>query len=398
MRITSANRYATAIANLQQRQQELTQAQNQMTTGKRTAVPSDDPVAVARAERALAVQGRVTAAQRATAASRSTMSLAESALGSAVDLLQTARETVVSAGDASYDSSQRAALADQLKQLRSQLLTVANQGDGNGGYVFGGQGSQSEPLLDGIGGVRFAGTAGQGSLSSQNDLPSAVDGQAIWMTANSGNGVYVTDAAAANTGSGWIDAGGVSDPSALTGHDYSIQFTVSGGTTTYAVLDNGNPTAVTAAPYTSGGTITVAGQSFHITGAPADGDRFTLTPSTANLDPFSVLDRAIAVLGNASATSAQVQQAVNSGLRDLDSVMGHVQAARSAAGATLTSLDQIDSRSQDRMLWAKTVQSDAEDVDMVQAVSTFQNLQTSYQTALQSYATVQRLSLFDYLK
>ena len=37
-------------------------------------------------------------------------------------------------------------------------------------------------------------------------------------------------------------------------------------------------------------------------------------------------------------------------------------------------------------------------VGMLQAISTFQNQQTGYQAALQSYAMVQRLSLFDYVK
>jgi flagellar hook-associated protein 3 FlgL len=44
------------------------------------------------------------------------------------------------------------------------------------------------------------------------------------------------------------------------------------------------------------------------------------------------------------------------------------------------------------------VQSSAEDADMVQAISEFQNQQTGYQAALQSYASVQRMSLFDYIK
>jgi flagellar hook-associated protein 3 FlgL len=78
--------------------------------------------------------------------------------------------------------------------------------------------------------------------------------------------------------------------------------------------------------------------------------------------------------------------------------MGHMQAARAAAGSTLTRLDSLDGRNQDRALWAKTVQADAEDLDMLQAISTFQNQQTGYQAALQSYAMVQRMSLFDYVK
>ena len=49
------------------------------------------------------------------------------------------------------------------------------------------------------------------------------------------------------------------------------------------------------------------------------------------------------------------------------------------------------------MLSAKTARSDAQDADMVQAVSEFSNRQTSYQAALQSYSMVQKLSMFQYI-
>ena len=41
--------------------------------------------------------------------------------------------------------------------------------------------------------------------------------------------------------------------------------------------------------------------------------------------------------------------------------------------------------------------SNAEDLDMLQAVSDFQNKQSGYDAALKSYAMVQRLSLFQYV-
>ena len=42
--------------------------------------------------------------------------------------------------------------------------------------------------------------------------------------------------------------------------------------------------------------------------------------------------------------------------------------------------------------------SAAEDLDVVAALSGLQNQQTAYETALQAYASVQRLSLFDYIR
>ena len=42
--------------------------------------------------------------------------------------------------------------------------------------------------------------------------------------------------------------------------------------------------------------------------------------------------------------------------------------------------------------------SAAEDLDLVSALSDLQSQQTAYETALQAYASVQRLSLFDYIR
>jgi flagellar hook-associated protein 3 FlgL len=396
-RVSTAGSYDSALATLQRRQAEMSNAQMQMTSGKRVNKPSDDPTAAARAERAFIAQQRIESAQRSVGVSRNAMALTESALGRSGDLLQTARERLISAGNASYSSAERRAIADDLVALRGQLLALANQTDGAGGYIFGGQGTTTPPFVDGVGGVSFAGTGGEGQLSASEQMPTSVDGQVVWLSARSGNGVFVTSADAANTGSGFIHAGGVADPSLLTGADYAIVFSGAAPATTYSVEMAGVPTGQTG-PYVAGGTISVDGMNLVVSGAPADGDRFGIVPSTPDMDPFEALDRAIATLRDPNATRGAVSQAVASGVRDVDAVMGHFSAARSVAGAALSRLDAIQARNEDRDLWAKSVQSDAEDLDMVQAVSDFQNKQTSYQAALQSYAMVQRMSLFDYLK
>ena len=398
MRVSTNSRYAAAVQSLQQRQAERSASQTQMTSGKRINRPSDDPGGAARAERAYIAQQRIASDQRSVEASRNAMTLAESALGQAGDTLQSVRETLVAAGNGSLDAAGRATQASQLSQLRSQLLALANQAGSAGGYLFGGQGASTLPFLDKPDGVQATAVGGQNQLSTGDQLPITVDGRAIWLAAASGNGVFVSAADASNQGSGWIDAGTVTDPAAITGSTYQISFVGSGAATSYSVTQNGAATAQSGVAYSAGSAITVDGMSFHISGAPAAGDSFTLAPSTPDLNVFAALDREIATLKTSTANAGQVAQSVNSGLRDIDSVMGHLQAARAEAGGTLTRLDAIAGRNQDRTLWAKSVQSDAEDVDMVQAISEFKNQQTGYQAALQSYASVQRLSLFDYLK
>ncbi len=398
MRVSTANRYQSAVDSLQQRQRDMSEAQMQMTDGKRINKPSDDPTAAARAERAYLTQQRISSEQRSVDASRNAMVLAESAMGQANELLQMARETVVAAGNGSYAPGERAAQAAQLSQYRDQLLALANQGNGAGGYLFGGQGASALPFLDTPAGVLAAGTGGQTQLSTSEQMATTVDGAAIWLGVRSGNGVFVSGPGSGNTGTAWIDAGSVTNPGALTGASYQISFAGSGPAARYSVLKDGLVTAQADQPYVSGAVITVDGMAVHIKGAPADGDQFKLDPSAPDLDAFAALDRAIATLKNPQSNTGQVAQAVNSGLRDIDAVMGRMQAARADAGSALTRLDAIDGRNQDRSVWAQSVKSNAEDLDMVQAISDFQNKQTSYQAALQSYATVHRMSLFDYIK
>src|ERR1019366_437859 len=73
IRISTANSYDTGINTLMQRQVDMTNLQNELTTGKRVNQASDDPAAAAQAERALAAQGQIAASQSAVAASQTIM-------------------------------------------------------------------------------------------------------------------------------------------------------------------------------------------------------------------------------------------------------------------------------------------------------------------------------------
>jgi len=393
-RISTSHAYDTALNNLMSRQDNLTQTQEQMTSGKRVIKASDDPTAAARAERARALEERTTASERAVDASSNAMTLTESALGDAGELLQQARELLVSAGDASYSDAERASKADAIRAIRQQLLSVANRPDGQGGYVFSGQGSGGAPFVDKPGGVAFQGVGGTVNVAADEPLPLTLDGGSVWLSANSGNGVFVTKNT--NSGSAWIDAGRVTSPNLITNSTYDIQFSVAAGATTYSVLKDGNPVS-TGNPYTSGQEISVDGMSFAISGAPANGDDFQTTPSTKTLSVFDALDNAVAQLSTPGQGGPKVQQAVQDSLRNIDQCNSQISSARSFAGTTLQRLDGVKGRLDATELSAQTSRSNAEDLDMVKALSSFNSQQTGYQAALQSYATIQKLSLFNYL-
>lgn len=403
MRLSTANLYDASIANLQRRQNSLQNQQQQLTSGKRIAQASDDPTGAARAERALASIGRVEANQRALEASRNSMTLAESALGDANELLQQARETMVAAGNASYSDAERNGLANKLQGLRDQLLTIANRPDGGGGYLFSGQGSSSPPFLDQASGVSYVGVPGQIQTGNLDNFQLTVDGRGAWEQARSGNGSFVTEANPntidpAQAAKGWIDSGRVTNPPLLTGQNYRVDIAGTAPAQTYAVTNTDTGAGVAGGTFKAGQSIEFDGISVAISGAPVDGDNFSIAPATNDLKVFDVLDRAIRELKTPLRTGVQVAQGTSGRIRDIDAVMGNLQNMRSQVGERLNNLDGTESRLAALKQYSEQERSAAEDLDMVKGISDFQNQQSGYDTALKTYAMVQRMSLFQYLQ
>ncbi|WP_077035402.1 flagellar hook-associated protein FlgL [Pelomonas sp. KK5] len=400
MRLSTANTYEITISTLQRRQQQMQTSQQQLTSGKRVAQASDDPTAAAISQRSDAQIGRIDAQQRALDASRNAMTLGESALGDSTDLLQQVREALVAAGNASYSDAERKGLSEKIAGLRNQLLAIANRSNGAAGFLFGGQGTGGAPFLDQAGGVVFSGTPGTQQTGNAQNFQLSIDGRAAFEQARSGNGTYVTGPGAnlitGGAPAGWIDSGTVTDPTAITGNDYTIQIGGSSPSQSYTITNNVTGASQTDV-FTPGKAIGFEGMSLSIAGAAVDGDQFTVQPATNSLKVFDVLDKAIADLNTPLRSGAQIAQSNSNNLRDLDAVMANLQNVRSQVGETMNNLDGIESQMADQKLNSQTAQSNAVDLDMVQGISTFQQQQSGYQAALQTYAMVQRMSLFQFL-
>ena len=395
MRIATSNHYDTALEQLFKRQAELAGQQEKLGSGLRVNRPSDDPAAAAQAERDRVHLGRIAVDQRALETRRSALSTAESSLGEAGALVQGVRELVIAAGNAGYSARDRTSLAAQMAGLRDQLFAVANRTDANGVPLFGGLGSAGAPFLDLPAGVLYQATDGQRAATTTT-LPGAMDGQAIWMNVASGNGSFEASLAAGNSGTVWSDQGTVVSPAAVTGDNYSVTFSVVGAVTSYSVVNTTTATTVASAqPYTDGGSIQFDGIAITIQGKPGNGDAVNVAPSSqTNL--FKVLDDAIAGIDRSPGNNL-LTQTVTLALKQLDSSLDRLHAARSQAGDWLNRADSITNTLEDRKLTLEGDRSRAQDLDVAKGISDFNKFQTGYQAALQSYAQIQRLSLFNYI-
>jgi flagellar hook-associated protein 3 FlgL len=408
-RVSSYNAYDSAVRNLSTRLNTLTSLQEHVSAGKRVVRPSDDPTAAAQAERAQTRMARVETEQRALASQRNSLEMAESTLGQANDVLQTFREKIVSVGNGSYSATEREALLSELQSLRDQLFTYSNKTDSNGLPLFNGLDSADVPFVDATTGTQYLATPGQ-KPSGEVAVAPTLDGKAAWMSVPTGNGVFAVDYASTNKGGAWTDLGQVTNPSALTGDNYSITFTVDATTkaTTYTVMNTSPPPAAVLSniPYTSGKAIQFDGMSIIPSGAPADGDNFSIANSTTT-DVFSIMDKAMADIRSAASNATgnttgatlvgNLAHGVAQALTQIDSGMSRLQSSRGYAGDLLNRVDRIDASQQTRSLQLEADRSRAEDLDMVAGLSDLASQQTAYSAALQSYAQIQKLSLFNYI-
>ena len=145
---------------------------------------------------------------------------------------------------------------------------------------------------------------------------------------------------------------------------------------------------------TTGQTISFDGMSMVVQGTPANGDTLSVAPSSTN-NLFNTLDAAISNVKNN--TGAALSQGLAQSLAEIDTGLNQVEAGQGLAGTYMNQANAITTAQDLNSTQLQTTQSNAQDANMVQVISQYQNESTSFQAALQSYAEIQKLSLFNYI-
>ncbi|RPH43383.1 MAG: flagellar hook-associated protein 3 [Burkholderiales bacterium] len=302
MRIATAFAQQVAINGITDRQSQLLDTQNQLSSGRRVNSPSDDPAAAAEAERLRSRESRLGSEQRAIDQARQMLGSADGALADATDLMQSARESLLAAGNASTGPADRAKYAEQLRQVREQLLSVANRTDGAGGFVFGGQGAVAAPI-DASGTV-YTPPAGTQLIGQDMANPVALDGRENFTAIRTGSGTE------------------------------SI---------------------------------------------------------------FAQLDAAIATLSDTNATVAVSTTAARTALSAVDRSLDRFSFTRTMVGERLKAIDAHEQAVATGSIDNQARLADLVDVDFAKTISAMNQHQTALEAAMKSYATISKMSLFDYV-
>jgi flagellar hook-associated protein 3 FlgL len=311
MRISTPGLFHASVTQLMQQQAAVAKAQDDVSSGVKFKTAGENPSGMAQAlslEQALAEHGQL-ASNVATLRQR--MGTEENALASAGDVLSRVRELAVQANSAALSSENRAEIAAEMRQLKAQLVDIANTSDGAGHYVFGGTLDQKAPFAEASAGVTYTGTQTVRTLSV-GEGRSMAEG-------DSGDAVFLRVPAS---------GGGSQDLFAR------VQ----------AAID-----AVMA-------------------------DTSTDTARATNQTEFATV------------------------LQSLDDGLSHLSTVRASVGTRLAALDDTESRLEGIDLALQQTLSEVRDLDYAESVSRLQLHTLALQAAQASFAKVQGLSLFNYLR
>jgi flagellar hook-associated protein 3 FlgL len=150
------------LADLWQSQAQEQTAIQQLATGKRVNMPSDDPAAAAADVQNQALQSQNDQYIQNTSNLDGSLQTADSALSSVVTALNQAISLGVQGANGGVSSADQQALALQVQSIQSQLVQLGNTSY-QGSFLFGGTATQSAPFaLDSTqpSGVLYSGNSG----------------------------------------------------------------------------------------------------------------------------------------------------------------------------------------------------------------------------------------------
>jgi len=393
MRVSTGMIYDNGTTQFQNRAGDLLKLQQQISTGRRVVAPSDDPIAASSA--LIVQQAKSVNAQWATNRGSATDSLqiVESKLSGVSDLIIYLKEKAVQAGNGALNAADRNAIAVDVRARFDALVGLANSNDPQGGYLFAGFQTDTQPFVGSIAsGVQYQGDQGSRSLqiSDSRVIPISNSGNEVFMDIPNLNGAFHTSAGASNTGAAVIDDGSV--VGTYTGNQYRIDFTGPGSYDVFDVTAGGGP--ISSGSYVSGTPITFAGIQVSVSGTPAAGDTFGIDPG-GYTDIFSTIKTFVGALENTNGAALNTQ--VTQTLGKLDKALDNVLRVTASVGSRVNEVQAAEAvGSQADLQYASTI-SRLTDLDYAQASSDVSQKTSALQAAQQAFVKTTGLSLFNYI-
>jgi len=128
-------------------QRDISRLREQISSGKRINRPSDDPTSFATAERMKTLGNQLARREESIASARTFVDRTQQELDGMADLFTRARENGVRAADDTRSDEDRAAIAQELRALKDEVVDRMNSTQ-DGEYIFAGNRTGTKPFKE----------------------------------------------------------------------------------------------------------------------------------------------------------------------------------------------------------------------------------------------------------
>lgn len=399
MRVSTAQFYFQNSQQITQQQSNVNEQTQYLSSGKRILTAKDDAVNYGTLTGLKGELANIKQFERNITIAENRNSLQETSFQSAVNVLQSLKQSFIQANNGVLNEQDLASLAAVTENGLEQLLDIANSKDDTGGFIFSGFQTNQQPFVRQINGsVNYSGDSGvrELSIASNVDVDLNQPGDKAFLNVTNPTGDFKANYLANTSGisleSAVVQNRGAYNPA---GNPYTFNFT---SATDLTVTDGSGTPVFTTNSYAAGQTITFNGLEVELSGNPLPGDSFELQPEE-NVSVFDTVNDAINWIkqGTTPANSAQHNVDYDDILARLGESINHLVARQAEAGTNRQLIDIQSNIHKDNELTLESSRSDVEDLDFAKAVSDFQQSQTALQAAQQTFVQVRELTLFNYI-
>lgn len=403
MRISTATFYDNSAAQVAGLQSKLVKIQNQISTGKRINLPSDDPIGSAAASIAKDKMANVAAFQTVVTTAQGRIDLSSSKVQSIVDVLQRVNELSVQSRNPTYSKDQLAMIGKEVIQLGEELANIANSQDGQGNYLFAGTRNQVPPFSLSASGYQYQGDQTNSFVrTGANEMSqTGWNGFSLFESAFSGDGAVDAKVGPANTGTVFVGDINETSLGAYNGTPYQIDFSLNAvsGKMELNVTDTSTSTVVSGPiEYVKNMSLNFGNVNIQLKGDPSSGD----SVSVGRAERISVLNvvRDLGQLLDTSATKSmgEIMSGLANSMRSVESAFDSMVSNLALMGAESNSLDFRANVLSADSLALEMERSDYEDLDYAKAISDLQKQQMGLEASMQTFVKISNLSLFNFLR
>ena len=407
--------------------EDIQKLQNKISSGKNIVVASDDPVGSVNLSGYKTVKQQLDQYLKNVNSAQTRLSLVDTNLQNLSTIMIRANELLIQASSDVLGRSDREAIALEIDEMKEELLSLANQQDANGSFIFGGFKTKTQPFQKNIDGkIEYKGDAGNTSLSVSETMvvQTSVDGESLFQKIKGSSGVTVSMftmleniSNSVRTASSAVHATKADTHAEfeITNRDYgtwSFDITGHGGTANISVELTGDDPADIIKAINNANIGVTASQS------STDPKKIKLDSSqqgeieiknleipnikTAQKVPtsfitFNPLDASGNKIGH-SQTLYDNDQLTSAQLNNIADTQVHIANFRGEVGAKLNLLVRQNENLTERDIAITKDLSDLEDADLAALVTDLKAQLTGLQASQQAFVKISNLNLFNYIK